>query len=151
MLSLTAEVATSYFTVLQYTRDLRIARQSYVLRRESAALVDSLARYGMSNGVALQQAMSLVYQAEADIPQYQRAVEQSRLALCVLLGENPSYFGDETFDDALLDNYQVMDIPVGLPSELLERRPDIMEASFNMDEAAANVGLAVASVFRRLR
>ena len=114
MLSLTAEVATSYFTVLQYTRDLRIARQSYVLRRESAALVDSLARYGMSNGVALQQAMSLVYQAEADIPQYQRAVEQSRLALCVLLGENPSYFGDETFDDALLDNYQVMDIPVGL-------------------------------------
>ena len=142
MLSLTAEVATSYFTVLQYTRDLRIARQSYVLRRESAALVDSLARYGMSNGVALQQAMSLVYQAEADIPQYQRAVEQSRLALCVLLGENPSYFGDETFDDALLDNYQVMDIPVGLPSELLERRPDIMEASFNMDEAAANVGLA---------
>ena len=41
MLSLTAEVATSYFTVLQYTRDLRIARQSYVLRRESAALVDS--------------------------------------------------------------------------------------------------------------
>lgn len=71
MLSLTAEVATSYFTVLQYTRDLRIARQSYVLRRESAALVDSLARYGMSNGVALQQAMSLVYQAEADIPQYQ--------------------------------------------------------------------------------
>ena len=65
--SLTAEVATSYFTVLQYTRDLRIARQSYVLRRESAALVDSLARYGMSNGVALQQAMSLVYQAEADI------------------------------------------------------------------------------------
>ena len=124
------------------SRDLRIARQSYVLRRESAALVDSLARYGMSNGVALQQAMSLVYQAEADIPQYQRAVEQSRLALCVLLGENPSYFGDETFDDALLDNYQVMDIPVGLPSELLERRPDIMEASFNMDEAAANVGLA---------
>ena len=103
MLSLTAEVATSYFTVLQYTRDLRIARQSYVLRRESAALVDSLARYGMSNGVALQQAMILVYQAEADIPQYQRAVEQSRLALCVLLGENPSYFGDETFDDALLD------------------------------------------------
>lgn len=151
MLSLTAEVATSYFTVLQYTRDLRIARQSYVLRRESAALVDSLARYGMSNGVALQQAMSLVYQAEADIPQYQRAVEQSRLALCVLLGENPSYFGDETFDDALLDNYQVMDIPVGLPSELLERRPDIMEASFNMDERPRTWGLPVASVFRRLR
>lgn len=109
--------------------------------------MDSLARYGMSNGVALQQAMSLVYQAEADIPQYQRAVEQSRLALCVLLGENPSYFGDETFDDALLDNYQVMDIPVGLPSELLERRPDIMEASFNMDEAAANVGLAREQAF----
>lgn len=142
MLSLAAEVATSYFTLLQYSRDLKIAEQSFILRRESAALVDSLTRYGMSNGVALQQARSLVYQAEADIPQYRRAVEQSRLALCVLLGENPTFLNDVIFDDSIIDDYQTIDIPVGLPSELLERRPDIMEASFGMEQAAAKVGLA---------
>ena len=76
-LSLAAEVATTYFTLLEYERDLSIARQTLRLRRESAALIDSMFRYGMSDGVALEQARSLVYTAEADIPQYSRAVEQT--------------------------------------------------------------------------
>ena len=52
-LALAAEVATTYFTLLEYERDLAIARQSCALRRESAALIDSMFRYGMSDGVAL--------------------------------------------------------------------------------------------------
>ena len=60
MLSLTAEVATTYFQLLGYRRNLRIAERSYALRRESAALIDSMYRHGMANGVALQQARSLV-------------------------------------------------------------------------------------------
>ena len=87
-LSLAAEVATTYFTLLEYERDLAIARRSCTLRRESAALIDSMFRYGMSDGVALEQARSLVY-AEADIPQYERAVKQTRLSLDILLGETP--------------------------------------------------------------
>ena len=86
-LSLAAEVATTYFTLLEYERDLAIARRSCTLRRESAALIDSMFRYGMSDGVALEQARSLVYTAEADIPQYERAVKQTRLSLDILLGE----------------------------------------------------------------
>ena len=119
-LSLAAEVATTYFTLLEYERDLAIARRSCTLRRESAALIDSMFRYGMSDGVALEQARSLVYTAEADIPQYERAVKQTRLSL----DRHPA------------------DIPVGLPSELLKRRPDIMEARYNMLQAAANAGVA---------
>ena len=80
-LSLAAEVATTYFTLLEYERDLSIARQTLRLRRESAALIDSMFRYGMSDGVALEQARSLVYTAEADIPQYCRAVEQTWLSM----------------------------------------------------------------------
>ena len=142
MLALTADIATTYFTLLRYTRDLQIARQSHALRLESAALVDSLNRYGMADGVALEQARSLVHQAAADIPQYQRAVEQSRLALCVLLGEAPSRFDGLVFDDTLLEEERHPEIPVGLPSELLERRPDVMEAAYEMERAAAGVGLA---------
>lgn len=146
-LSLAAEVATAYFTLLEYERDLTIARRSYALRRESAALIDSMFRYGMSDGVALQQARSLVYTAEADIPLYRRAVEQTWLSLKVLLGETP---GKAELDGAglrLLADYHPADIPVGLPSELLTRRPDIMQARFELLRAAANAGAARSARF----
>ena len=92
-LSLAAEVATTYFTLLEYERDLSIARQTLRLRRESAALIDSMFRYGMSDGVALEQARSLVYTAEADIPQYCRAVEQTWLSMGILVGRNAAANG----------------------------------------------------------
>ena len=141
-LSLAAEVATTYFTLLEYERDLSIARQTLRLRRESAALIDSMFRYGMSDGVALEQARSLVYTAEADIPQYCRAVEQTWLSMGILLGETPSRARLSGAGLRLLTDYRPADIPVGLPSELLERRPDIMQARYDMLAAAAEVGIA---------
>lgn len=141
-LSLAAEVATTYFTLLEYERDLSIARQTLRLRRESAALIDSMFRYGMSDGVALEQARSLVYTAEADIPQYERAVKQTRLSLDILLGETPQAADSTGSGLRLLADRHPADIPVGLPSELLKRRPDIMEARYNMLQAAANAGVA---------
>ena len=141
-LSLAAEVATTYFTLLEYERDLAIARRSCTLRRESAALIDSMFRYGMSDGVALEQARSLVYTAEADIPQYERAVKQTRLSLDILLGETPQAADSTGAGLRLLVDRHPADIPVGLPSELLERRPDIMEARYDMLRAAAEAGVA---------
>ncbi len=136
MLSLTAQVATTYFQLLGYKRNLRIAERSYALRRESAALIDSMFSHGMANGVALQQARSLVYTAAADIPTYRRAVAQMQLTLGTLLGENPQQPFDVGSGVRLMEDYQPIDVPVGLPSELLERRPDIMGAYYNMEAAA---------------
>ena len=146
-LSLAAEVATTYFTLLEYERDLSIARQTLRLRRESAALIDSMFRYGMSDGVALEQARSLVYTAEADIPQYSRAVEQTWLSMGILLGETPSRVQLSGAGQRLLTDYLPAEIPVGLPSELLKRRPDIREAHFNMLRAAAQAGQARSARF----
>ena len=146
-LSLAAEVATTYFTLLEYERDLSIARQTLRLRRESAALIDSMFRYGMSDGVALEQARSLVYTAEADVPQYCRAVEQTWLSMGILLGETPSRAQLSGAGLRLLADYQPAEIPVGLPSELLKRRPDIREAHFNMLQAAAQAGQARSARF----
>lgn len=146
-LALAAEVATTYFTLLEYERDLAIARQSCALRRESAALIDSMFRYGMSDGVALEQAWSLVYTAEADIPQYCRAVEQTWLSMGILLGETPSRARLSGAGLRLLTDYRPADIPVGLPSELLKRRPDIRQAHFNMLQAAAQAGQARSARF----
>ena len=146
-LALAAEVATTYFTLLEYERDLAIARQSCALRRESAALIDSMFRYGMSDGVALEQARNLVYTAEADIPQYCRAVEQTWLSMGILLGETPSRARLSGAGLRLLTDYRPADIPVGLPSELLKRRPDIRQAHFNMLQAAAQAGQARSARF----
>ncbi len=147
MLSLSAEVATAYFTLGRYERDLAIARESHRLRQESAALIDSMFRYGMSDGVALEQARSLVYTAAADISNYRRAVVETRLTLAVLSGENPrpadtcSLCGSGSLG-RLPDG-----VPVGLPSDLLHRRPDVMEAYYTMQQAAAAVGTARSARF----
>ncbi|MBQ7855608.1 MAG: efflux transporter outer membrane subunit [Alistipes sp.] len=141
-LSLIAEVATTYFTMLQYRRDLEIARRSASLRRESATLIDSLFRRGMASGVNLEQAMNLVYTAEADIPLYERAVKQTALSMDVLLGEVPDSVLYTSSELQLITDYIPLDIPSGIPSEILSRRPDIMEAWYRMKQAAANAGLA---------
>ncbi len=141
-LSLTAEVATTYFTLLQYERDLWIARRTSTLRRESAALIDSLFNYGMSTGVDREQARALVASAESDIPRYRSAIEQARLSLGVLLGEPPMPFTHDGVGLELLTDLSPEALDVGVPSDLLVRRPDLMQARYALDAAAAQAGLA---------
>ncbi len=143
MLTLTSEVATTLFTLAQYQRSLDIATRSYALRVEATALVDSMHRYGMSDGVALQQARSLVYSARIEIEKYRGAVEQSRLALNLLLGTTTT----PDLELSLLDGGLPPTIPIGLPSDLVERRADVMESYFDMLSAAADVGVAHANRF----
>ena len=148
-LSLAAEVATTYFTLLQYERDLLVATHTYSLRRSSAALIDSLYTYGMSSGIDREQAYSQLYSAEADIPRYRTAIEQSRLALNLLLGEPPqaAVYGS---GEALLTDQQPDNLTVGVPSELLRRRPDVMAAYHALQQAAARAGVARAVRFPSL-
>ncbi len=147
VLALTAEVATTYFTLLQYERNLEIARQTYTLRTESAALVDSMFRYGMSSGIDLAQAQSLVFTAATDISQYERALAQTRLTLNTLLGEPPVEKDDAGAGLNLLTDFMPIDIPIGLPSDLLHRRPDIMEAFYTLVGSGEKVGIARAERF----
>lgn len=143
-LSLEAEVATAYFTLLQYRQDLRIAKRSSELRREMVTLIDSLYNYGFASGVNLEQAQSLLYTAEADIPLYERAIAQTLLSLATLTGDIPETFINVGVggSSAITNDYQPYDIAIGVPSDILHRRPDIMSAYYTMQQAAANVGLA---------
>lgn len=145
VLSLTAEVATSYFNLLAYERGLYIAERTYYLRRETAALTDSLYHYGMESRVAADQAHSLVASAAADCAQYKRLVEQSLLSIQILLGEEPQLVPVRGWGARLLRDELPEEVPVGLPSDLLERRPDLMQSLYALDEAAAQVGLARAA------
>jgi multidrug efflux system outer membrane protein len=143
-LALEAEVATTYFTLLQYRQDLIIAQRSRELRSEMVTLIDSLYQYGYASGVNLEQAQSLLYTAEADIPLYERAIAQTLLSLATLTDETPEKFVDvgASNSSAITNDYQPYDIAIGVPSDILHRRPDVMAAYYTMQQSAANVGLA---------
>lgn len=147
MLSLSKEVATAYFTILQYRRSLEIAERTHQLRVESAALIDSLARYGMSTGLELDQANSLVYTAAADVEQYSRALAQAQLSLATLLGETPEILSGKIRLGQLSLESIPQAIPAGIPSDLLRRRPDIMESYYELQAASARVGIARSNRF----
>ena len=141
-LSLAAEVATTYFTLLQYQRNLNTARESSRLRKRTAVLVDSLYVHGMATRLNREQAYSLLYTSDADIPLYERAIAQTKLSLNLLLGKAPEPI-DYIIDDNILSTKDVnIEIPVGLPSDLLYRRPDIMSDYSALTAAAADAKLA---------
>ena len=142
-LALEAEVATTYFTLLQYRQDLNIARRSSELRGEMVGLVDSLYRYGFASGVNLEQAKGLLYSAEVDIPRYESAIAQTILSLAILTGESAESLMDVgVADRATTNDYTPYDLAIGVPSELLNRRPDVMSAYYTLQQSAAAVGLA---------
>ncbi len=145
ILSLTTEVAKSYYSLLQYERSLYIATRSYELRLQATALVDSIYRYGMGNGTDLMQAKSLVYSAKIEMERYKRAVATASLSLGTLLGENPQPIDFQARGSALLSDRLPLEIPIGLPSSLLERRPDVMKSYYAMVNAAAKVGVSRAN------
>ncbi|MBR4037975.1 MAG: TolC family protein [Tidjanibacter sp.] len=133
MLSLTAQVATTYFEWLQYARSLEIVRRSYALRLEAQQKIDSLHTYGFSSGLDLEQARSLTATAAADIPAYERSLVQTNLALNILLGETPALIASAPQWEVSLPAV----VEVGIPSDLLERRPDLMESWHSLNAAAA--------------
>ena len=141
-LSLAAEVATTYFTILQYQRDLEIAKESSRLRSQTATLVDSLFVRGMASRVNREQAYSLLYTSMSDIPLYQRAISQSLLSLDILLNRQPQNKECCTIDNSLSVNYIPIGIPAGVPSDLLYRRPDVMSSFAELTAAAARAKLA---------
>ena len=147
-LSLAAQVAELYFTLLEYEQYLKISERSYVLRTRSAALIDSLNRYGMSDGVALAQARSLVYASEAAIPKYKHLITETRHELNVLIGDTVST--DKLFREAGFPKSLPTEIPAGLPSQILEHRPDLRKAQWELEAASASVGLAHAARFPSL-
>jgi len=149
MLSLAAEVATTYFNLLQYDMSLRISYETYDIRRASQNIIDSMVYYGMSSAVDLQQAKGLTATAAAAIPQYERAKVQTEMALCALLGRNPYPMAVDGRQLLRVIKVPVM-VPAGLPSSLLDRRPDIQQAYYQVASSTANIGVAVANRYPSL-
>ncbi len=146
-LTLVQQVAALYLQLRALDRELDIARQTVKIRQDSVDLTRTLERGGAVPLSDVRQAEQLLFQATSQVPQLEQSIQQDENGLRVLLGENPGPVA-HTDQGALAPPPQ--DVPVGLPSQLLERRPDIQQAEQQLIAANAQIGVARAQFFPQL-
>ncbi len=140
-LTLVQQVATTYFQIRALDAQLVTAKQTRTTRQTSVDLTRTLETGGAAPLSDLREAEQLLYTATNQIPLLEQQIQQNENALKLLLGENP---GPVAHTDPLALAPPPQDLPVGLPSQLLERRPDIQQAEAQLRAANAQVGVAKA-------
>ena len=145
--TLVSDVASAYLTMRELDYELEISRRTLQTREESLALTKSREAHGVSTELDLRQAQQLVFTASETIPDIQRQIEQTENQISLLLGESPH---DILRGRSLTEQQLPPAIPPGLPSALLERRPDIRAAEQDLIAANAQIGVARAAYFPTL-
>lgn len=145
--SVLAQVAQGYFQLLALDRELAIAEEATNSFGESYNLFNERLVGGVASKLETSSAEALLGSAAADIPNLRRQIAIAENQLSVLLGENPRAIMRAGSD---LDNQWPPDVPAGLPSALLERRPDIREAEQQLRSANAQIGVAEANFLPQL-
>jgi outer membrane protein, multidrug efflux system len=146
-MTLVQQVATAYFQLRALDRQLEIAQETFKTRKESVELTRTLESGGSVPLSDLREAEELEYTAGAQIPLLEQQIQQEENGLRLLLGQNP---GPVTHSDPSALNPPPQNLPIGLPSRLLERRPDILEAEQQLVAANAQIGVARAQFFPQL-
>ncbi len=142
--TLVSSVASTYFQVRELDLELEISQRTLASRRQSLSLTETLANGGATSLLDVKQAQQLVETAAAAVPELQRQIVIGEDALSDLLGQYPS---DIPRGKPLTEQPLPASVPAGLPSHLLERRPDIQEAEQNLIAANAQIGVARAQLF----
>jgi multidrug efflux system outer membrane protein len=126
---------------------LEITKETIKVRQDSVGLTKTLESGGSVPLSDLRQAEQLLYAATSELPQIEEQIQQQENALNLLMGQNPGTVAHDN-PNALMPPPQ--DLPVGLPSQLLERRPDIQQAEATLIAANAQIGVARAQFFPNL-
>jgi multidrug efflux system outer membrane protein len=143
-IALVASVASAWLTLQADQELLQLTQDTLKTYQQSFALTQRSYDVGVADALALAQARSAVESAQVSLAQYSRQVAQDRNALVVLLGSGKAGglpVGQPLDDDLLLE------VPAGLPSDLLQRRPDLRQAEHQLQAANANIGAARAAFF----
>jgi multidrug efflux system outer membrane protein len=143
-ISLISAVAINYFQLLDFKERLAISQKTLAARDSSLRIIEDRFEEGIIPELDVNQAEIQMAVAESAVPNYKRLIAFTENALSTLLGENP---GPVIVDKQLADYDPFIDIPPGLPSLLLERRPDIRQAEALYEAQNARIGVAVAMRF----
>src|SRR5260221_7706283 len=145
--SLVSDVASAYFELRELDLELEISRRTLESRKGSLKLTQILADGGATSMLDVRQAEQLVFTAAANIPDLERRIEQQENFISILLGRNPQAIGRGR---QLVDQPHALEVPAGLPSSLLERRPDIRQAEQQLIATNALIGVAKADYFPQI-
>jgi len=145
--TLIGDVAGAYFNLLELDMELEIARRTLAVRQDSLQLIRLRQQGGIANILEVRQGEQLVYTAAQVIPSTEQLIEQTENAISLLLGQRPGVIARGR---PLTGQEQPPSVPPGLPSSLLERRPDIRTAEQNLVAANAIIGVAKAAYFPRI-
>ncbi len=145
--TLVGDVATAYFNLreLDYERD--IAQRTLASREESLRIIRLRQARGVATMLEVREAEELVYDASAAIPALEQSIEQTENFISFLIGKNPQ---DITRGKELTEQVFPPEVPPGLPSDLIGRRPDIRAAEQNLIAAEVRIGVAKAAYFPRI-
>jgi multidrug efflux system outer membrane protein len=147
MLSLVSDVAQAYFELVELDRSLEVAKQSRGAFQATYKLFNERYGAGIVSKLQVTRAESALAGAEGTISDIERQIAAKENQICVLIGRNPGAI-QRSPPNLELEPPPV--VPVGIPSQLLERRPDIREAEDALRNAMANVGVANANFFPRI-
>ena len=145
--SLVADVITTYLSMRELDLELQIARKTKDIAENGLKLTNLRKQRGVATGLDVHQAEQLLYTATAQIAATERAIAETENSLNVLLGQNP---GDVPRGKPLVDLVGPPAVPAGLPSDLLERRPDIRQAEQILIAQNAQIGAAKALFFPQI-
>lgn len=142
MLTVVTSVATSYVQLLALDHQLELAQQAEKNRSDALALVQKKYEGGAASKLDVAKARAAMYDVAVAVPDLERQVAQLENATSLLLGRNPGPIKRST-----LLALKLPAVPAGIPSDILERRPDVMEAEQNLVSANAKIGVAKAEYF----
>ena len=146
ILTLLSELAVNYVDLRGFQRRLDIARRNIDLQKQTVDLTKSRFDAGLTNEVDVAQARASLATTQSTVPTFDQGVHQSIHRIGVLLGEQPTALESELLTEATIPTVPD-EIPVGIPSDLLRRRPDVRMAERDLASSTANIGVAVADLF----
>ena len=146
LISLLAEVARNYIGARSYQQRLVITRDNIRVQREILDLTSNRFENGLSSDLDVQQATAVLTSTEAEVPTLETGFRRSVYALAVLLARPPGALLDEMSAEKPIPLTPPL-VPVGLPSDLLQRRPDVERAERELAAATARIGVAKSELF----
>jgi outer membrane protein, multidrug efflux system len=156
ILTLVSDVASDYFLLRDLDLQLQITKDTVRTQEDSVKLTEQRLQHGIATTLDVLQARQVLDTANAQVPDLERQVGQTEDAINILLGKYPDNvprgvaLGIETPNGWTWNETLAPQLPARLPSELLERRPDIREAEQNLVAANANIGVAKAMFFPQI-
>ncbi|MGY6277158.1 efflux transporter outer membrane subunit [Methylomonas sp. MgM2] len=149
LVSLTGEVAATYTQIRAFEQRLRLAEENVKLQEGSLRIADAQYRNGIATVLDVEQAKSLLYGTKALVSALEIGLRQSKNALCVLLGMPPERLADYLTDTQAIPSAPP-EVVVGIPADVVRRRPDVRREEFRAAAQSAMIGVAKSDLFPRL-